>query len=147
MWYKRISTVHVSMFVMGLEWRIFWKVSGRWRLRSTFLCHVVQCKQNRTFFFYVLLTVHPNIMIVFLFPPIWCTNSLFQYIYYIPLHVSSTIMLIFRRTIVLTQYLVSSLSLSDCTVHRLREVLSAPAACVLNNHLQSVKTLETCRGM
>jgi len=29
-------------------------------------------------------------------------------------------MLIFRRTIVLTQHLVSSLSLGDCSVHRLR---------------------------
>ena len=39
----------------------------------------------------------------------------------IPLHVSSTIVLIFRRTIVLVQHLVSSLSLGDCSVHRLRE--------------------------
>ena len=30
-------------------------------------------------------------------------------------------MLIFRRTIVLTQHLVSSLSLGVCSVHRLRE--------------------------
>jgi len=30
-------------------------------------------------------------------------------------------MLIFRRTIVLVQYLVSSLSVGDCSVHRLRE--------------------------
>jgi len=30
-------------------------------------------------------------------------------------------MLIFRRTIVLTQHLVSSLFLGDCSVHRLRE--------------------------
>jgi len=29
--------------------------------------------------------------------------------------------LIFRRTIVLVQHVVSSLSLSDCSVHRLRE--------------------------
>jgi len=58
-------------------------------------------------------------MIVFL--PTRCTNSLFEYIYYTPLHVSSTIMLIFRRTIVLTQHLVSLLSLGDCSVHRLRE--------------------------
>ena len=29
-------------------------------------------------------------------------------------------MLIFRRTIVITQHLVSSLSLGDCSVHRLR---------------------------
>ena len=39
----------------------------------------------------------------------------------IPLHVSSTIMFIFRRTIVLVQHLVSSLSLGDCSIHRLRE--------------------------
>ena len=30
-------------------------------------------------------------------------------------------MLIFRRTIVLTQHLLSSLSLGDCSVHRLRD--------------------------
>jgi len=30
-------------------------------------------------------------------------------------------MVIFRRTIVLTQHLVSSLSLGDCSVHSLRE--------------------------
>jgi len=40
-------------------------------------------------------------------------------IYFIPLHVSSTIKLIFRRTIVLVQHLLSSLSLGDCSVHRL----------------------------
>ena len=34
-----------------------------------------------------------------LFLPTWCTNSLFfKYIYYIPLHVSSTIMLILRMS-------------------------------------------------
>jgi len=46
---------------------------------------------------------------------------LYQYIYYTPLHVSSTVVLIFRRTIALVQHLVSSLSLGDCSVHRLRE--------------------------
>jgi len=30
-------------------------------------------------------------------------------------------MLIFRRTIILVQHLVSSISLGDCSVHRLRE--------------------------
>jgi len=30
-------------------------------------------------------------------------------------------MLIFRRTVVLVQHLVSSLSLGDCSAHRLRE--------------------------
>ena len=52
-----------------------------------------------------------------------CTNSVFYYIYYIPLHVSSTIMRIFRRIIVLVQHLVSSLSLGDWSVHRLQEDL------------------------
>ena len=47
-----------------------------------------------------------------------------------PLHVSSTIMLIFMRAIVLVQHLVSSLSLGDCS--RLRE------DCVLNSHLKRV---------
>ena len=56
-----------------------------------------------------------------LFLRTWCTNSLFQYIYYTPLHVSSTIMLIFRRTIVLVQHLASPLSLGDSSDHRLRE--------------------------
>jgi len=41
-------------------------------------------------------------------------------IYYIPLHVSSTIMLIFSRTIVLVQPLVSSLCMGDRSIHRLR---------------------------
>ena len=57
-----------------------------------------------TVFFYQL---HPQIFILIHF--------------YIPLYVSSTIVLIFRRTIVLTQHLVSSLSLGDCSAHRLRE--------------------------
>ena len=38
-----------------------------------------------------------------------------------PIHVSSTIVLIFRRTIVLTQPLVSSLSLGDCSAHSTQE--------------------------
>ena len=39
-----------------------------------------------------------NCIILWSFLPTWCTNSLSWYIYYIPLHVSSTIVLIFRRT-------------------------------------------------
>jgi len=42
-------------------------------------------------------------------------------IYYIPLNVSSITMPIFSRTIVLVQHLVSSLSLGNCSVQRLRE--------------------------
>jgi len=41
--------------------------------------------------------------------------------FFILIHVSSTIVLIFRRTIVLVQHLVSSLSLGDFSDHRLRE--------------------------
>jgi len=44
-----------------------------------------------------------------------------QCLIYIPPHVSNTTVLIFRRTIVLIQHLVSSLSLGDCSVHRLLE--------------------------
>jgi len=43
-----------------------------------------------------------------LFLPTCCTNSLFYYVYYIHVHVSSTTVIIFSRTIVLTQHLVSS---------------------------------------
>jgi len=67
--------------------------------------------------FYMLLTVHPNKMIVFF------TNMMHKFFilihFLIPLHVSSTIVLILRTTIVLTQHLVSSLCLGDCSVHRL----------------------------
>jgi len=69
-------------------------------------------------------------------------------------------MLIFRKTIVLVQHLVSSLSLGDCSVHRLREDCSV--YCVLNSYLKrvtipdaaliqfdllkmSIIVLETCR--
>ena len=83
------------------------------------------------------------------------------YIYYTPLHVSSTIVLIFRRTIVLTQHLVSSLSLGDCSVHGLREPSRKPCTeqspkesddtrCCTNTIVllkMSTIVLETCRGM
>jgi len=52
--------------------------------------------------------------------PTLCTNYLFWYIHYTPQHVSSTIVLIFRRTIVLVQHLLSSLSLGDCSVQSTR---------------------------
>jgi len=86
---------------------------------------------------------------------------LFQYIYYIPLHVSSTIVLIFRNTVVLTQNLVSSLSLGDGSDHRLREDCrslwseqspkeSDDTGCYVNTIVllkMSTVVLETCRGM
>ena len=86
-----------------------------------------------------------------------CTNSLL-YIYYIPLHVSSTVMLIFRRTFVLVQHLVSSLSLGDCSIHRLQEDSRPLVTCVLSDDTRcctdtivllkmSIIVLETCRGM
>ena len=70
-------------------------------------------------FFYVLLTVHPNIMIVFFYQLdaqilYFNTDIIFLYMF-------RAIVLIFRWTIVLVQHLVSSLSLGDCSVHRLRE--------------------------
>jgi len=70
-------------------------------------------------------------------------------------------MLIFSRTIVLTQPLVSSLSLGDCSVHRLRE--DSHNLCTELSPKESDDTrcctniivllkmitivLETCRGM
>jgi len=46
---------------------------------------------------------------------------------------------IFRRTIVLVQHLISSLSLGDCSVHRLREDYSRPLVTgVLNSHVKRV---------
>ena len=73
---------------------------------------------------------------------------------------SSTTVLIFWRTVVLTQHLASSLSLGDCSVHRLREdcVLcteqspkeSDDTRCCVNTTVllkTSTIVLETCRGM
>ena len=70
-------------------------------------------------------------------------------------------MLIFRREIVLTQHLVSSLSLGDCSLHRLYEssrnlcTEQSPKEsddnrwCVNTIALLNMSTvvLETCRGM
>ena len=70
-------------------------------------------------------------------------------------------MLIFRRKIVLVQHLVSSLSLGDCSVHRLREdsrklctdqspTESDDTRCCVNKIVllkMSKIVLETCRGM
>jgi len=70
-------------------------------------------------------------------------------------------MLIFKRTIVLTQHVVSSLSLGDCSVHRLREssrnlcTEQSPeervdTTCCVNTIVllkMSIIGLESCRGM
>ena len=70
-------------------------------------------------------------------------------------------MLIFRRKIVLVQHLVSSLSLGDCSVHRLREdsrnlcTEQSPkdtddTRCRTNTIVllkMSIIVLETCRGI
>jgi len=45
--------------------------------------------------------------------------------------------------IVLVQYLVSSLSLGDCSAHRLREDESLLVTCVLNSHLKTVTIPDT----
>ena len=58
--------------------------------------------------------------------------------YYVPVHVSSIIVLIFSRTIVLVKNLVSSLSLGDYT------------KCCTNTIVllkMSIIVLETCTGM
>jgi len=69
-------------------------------------------------------------------------------------------MLIFRRTIVLVQHLISSLSVGDCSVHRLREdsrnlcTEQSPkeiddTRCCTNTIVllkMSTVVLETCRG-
>ena len=64
----------------------------------------------------------------------------------------------------LVQHLVSSLSLGDCSAHRLREAERPLVTCVLNSHLKTVTipdavltqfvllkmstiVLETCRGI
>jgi len=78
-------------------------------------------------------------------------------------------MFIFRTTMVLTQHLVSSVSLGDCSVHRLREPSgltkhessrnlcteqspkeSDDTKCCVNTIVvlkRSIIVLETCRGM
>jgi len=69
--------------------------------------------------------------------------------HYTPLHVSSTLILIFRRTIVLTQHLVSSLSLGDCAVHRLRKDTLYSSTCFEHSyaHLQEDNCISTASGI
>ena len=50
-------------------------------------------------------------------------------LHYYPRHVSSINMPIFRRKLLFTQHLVSSLSVNFCTVHWLRAVSSQPVYC------------------
>ena len=70
--------------------------------------------------FYILLTVHPNIMIVFFLQ--LDTQILYFNTFIILLYMfRALIMLTFRRATVLVQHLVSSLSLGDSSVHRLPE--------------------------
>jgi len=88
--------------------------------------------------FYVLLTVHRIIMIVFFFCQLdaqilyFNTFILFFYMFRALLCLSS------EGQIVLVQHLVSSLSLGDCSVRRLREDESPPVTCVMNSHLKRV---------
>ena len=86
--------------------------------------------------FFIFLTVHPNIMTVLF---INLMDKFFILIH--SLHssnVSSTITLIFRRAVVLVQHLVSSLSVGDCSVHRLRE--SSPNLCTEQSPTESDDT-------
>jgi len=69
---------------------------------------------------YALLTVHPNTMIVFFYQldaQILYFNTFFIFLYMFRALLCSSS----GRQIVLVQHLVSSLSLGDCSVHRLRE--------------------------
>ena len=85
-------------------------------------------------------------------------------LHYNPRHVSSNTMLILRRSNVLLQHLVLSLSVSSHSVHRFRAESSPLSTGVLYSHLQretipdavtiqfdllrmSMVLLETCRGL
>ena len=76
-------------------------------------CRLRRLSDNCVQYFYILLTVHPNIMIDFF------TNLMHKFfiliLFYTPVHVSSSIMLISRRTIVLVQHLVPLLYLGECS--------------------------------
>jgi len=52
--------------------------------------------------------------------------------------------LIFRRTIVLVQHLVSSLSLGDCSVHRLGDDLLKMGTIVLETCNKCIKIKDLC---
>ena len=119
------------------------------------------CEKWKFLNFKKVVNTFPTIMIVFFF--IKLIHKFFILIHYTPVHVSSTIVLIFRRTIVLTQHLVSSLSLGDCSVHRLRADESSRNLCTEQSPRDSDDTrccvntivllkistvvLEKCRGM
>jgi len=110
--------------------------------------------------FYVLLTMHPNIMIVFFF-----TNLLLKFFILIHLlHFSTCFEHYFahlQEGRLLVQHLVWSLSLGDCSVHRLRESShnlcteqspkeSDNTRCCTNTIVllkMSIVVHETCRGM
>ena len=111
----------------------------------------------------ILLTVHPNIKVLFF------TNLMHKILYF---NTFITFLYMFRALlcsssggqIVLVQPLVSSPSLGNFTVHRLRKDYSPLLTCVLNSHLKRVTipeavqiqfyllrmsliVRETCRGM
>ena len=65
--------------------------------------------------FYILLTVHPNIMRVFFFYQLDVQILYFNTFIIFLCMFRALIMLVFRRTIVLVQYLVTSLSFGDCS--------------------------------
>jgi len=75
------------------------------------------------FVWLALFTLVPQLLDLFTNDSLFyqLNEQIIYYIYYIPVHVSSNIVLIFKRTIILVQHLVSSHSLGDSSVHRLRE--------------------------
>jgi hypothetical protein len=102
--------------------------------------------------FYVWLTVHPNIIIVNYQPGAHFLYFV-QYVGYIPLHVSSNMLLIIRRIYCINTAsgTVLSSSLNLCTDQPLRvQTVTIPDACCINTicppddeHI----VLDTCRGM
>ena len=120
-------------------------------MESEVFWNVVLCQLENSYrYFNILLTVHHNIIIVFF------TNLMHKFFILIHLLHSCTCFEPSGGQTVLVHPLVSSLSLGDCSVHRL--------TCVLNSHLKRVTipeavliqfdllrmriiVLETCRGM
>ena len=123
------------MCLLFMNLRHFNLICLSW-MKKKYLFHSIRSTIQKSFFFFT------NLMHKFFFP----------YIYYIPLHASSTIVLIFRSIIVLTQHLVSSLSLGDsrhlCTEQSPKE--SDDTRCCVNTIVllkMSTVVLETCKGM
>jgi len=70
-------------------------------------------------YFDVLLTVHLSIILSIV--QLNAQILVLYYVYYIPLHVSNTVVFIIRRLHCIMQHLVSSNSVGGLSVRRLRE--------------------------